>query len=90
MPPITENIVLDRVEHILGSGTGTLDFAVEGENGYYTWHGREDADWEIEDVESVVNADEDRFEIRPETVFTCDTPADGEEDNEGPVRCWCE
>jgi hypothetical protein len=76
MPVVTEKIVLDRVEHILGSGTGTLDFAVEGENGYYTWH--------------VVNVDEDRFEIRPETVFTCEIPADGEENNEGPVRCWCE
>ena len=31
MTLITEDIVLDQVEHILGSGTGTLDFAVEGE-----------------------------------------------------------
>lgn len=90
MTLITEDIVLEGVEHILGSGTGTLDFAVEGETGYFTWHGDEDADWEIEDVDSVVNTGEDRFEIQPETVFTCEISANGEENNDGPVRCWCE
>jgi hypothetical protein len=36
---IADSTVLDQVEHILASGSGTLDFAVVGENNYYTWHG---------------------------------------------------
>lgn len=91
MPTIAQKTRLDYVEHILGSGTGTLDFAVEGESGYYTWHGAEDADWEVDDVATVENADEDRFTIYPKAdYFTCEIPADGEEHNTGPVRCWCE
>ena len=91
MPTIAQKARLDRVEHILGSGTGTLDFAVEGESAYYTWHGAEAADWEVDDVATVENDDEDRFIIYPESdYFTCEITADGEEHNTGPVRCWCE
>lgn len=90
MPVITDDILLERVEYISGSGSGTLDFAVEGEDSYYTWHGREGAEWTIEDVARVVNTDEDRFEIYPESVFTCEISADGEEHNEGPIHCWCD
>jgi hypothetical protein len=36
MPVIADDVVLKRVEHILGSGTGMLDFAVAGESEYYT------------------------------------------------------
>jgi hypothetical protein len=90
MPTITQKTRLDYVEHILGSGTGMLDFAVDGESGYYTWHGAEDADWEVDDVATVENADEDRFIIYSEAeYFICEIPADGEESNTGPVRCWC-
>jgi len=91
MPTITQRTRLDHVEHILGSGTGTLDFAVEGESGYYTWHGAEDVDWEVNDVATVKNSDEDRFIIYPDgDYFTCEITADGEEYNTGPVQCWCE
>jgi hypothetical protein len=91
MPTIAQKTRLDHVEHILGSGTGTLDFAIEGESGYYTWYGAEDADWEVDDVATVENAEEDRFLIYPEAdYFTCVITADGEEHNSGPVRCWCE
>lgn len=33
MPTIADALVPERVEHILGSGNGTFDFAVEGEVG---------------------------------------------------------
>jgi len=73
MPTIAQKTRLDHVEHILGSGTRTLDFAVEGESGYYTWYGAEDADWEVDDVATVENAEKDRFLIYPEAdYFTCD------------------
>jgi len=91
MPLISKETVLTDVEHILGSGTGTLDFAVEEENSYYTWHGVEDADWTVEGVERVENDDEDRFVIYPKgDSFTCEIEADGEEHNTGPVRCHSE
>lgn len=91
MPRIVQRTTLEKVEHILGSGVGTFDFAVEGESEYYTWIGTEDADWEIEDVARVENADEDRFVLYPAgDYFTCEIAATGEEWNEGPVRCWCE
>ncbi|GAB3415882.1 hypothetical protein GCM10027435_12600 [Haloparvum alkalitolerans] len=68
-----------------------LDFAVEGEDDYYTWDGNEDADWQIEDVDSVENIDEDRFIMHPDgEAFVCDIESEGEEGNTGPVRCWCE
>ena len=91
MTSVSQKTVLDEVEHILASGTGTLDFAVEGEDDYYTWRGSEEADWEVEDVARVENADEDRFVIYPEgEYFVCEIEADGEENNVGPVRCYCE
>ena len=91
MTSVSQKTVLDKVEHILASGTGTLDFAVEGERDYYTWRGSEEADWEVEDVARVENADEDRFVIYPEgEYFVCEIEADDEENNVGPVRCYCE
>jgi len=91
MVRITQQRKFDKVEHILGSGTGILDFAIEGEDGYYTWSGTEEADWEIRDVETIENAEEDRFIIFPEgDYFKCDINAQCEEGNTGTVRCWCE
>jgi len=91
MPSIAQPVVLEKVEHILASGTGILDFAVEGENDYYTWRGSEEADWEVENVGQVENADEDRFVIYPKGgYFVCEIDADGEENNDGSVRCYCE
>ena len=90
MSSISENTVLTEVEYILASGTGTLDFAIEGEEGYYTWRGSEEADWEVKDVESVQNVEEDRFMIYPEDdYFVCEIEAGSEENNLGPVRCYC-
>jgi hypothetical protein len=91
MPLIAQKTRLDRVEHILGSGTGVLDFAVDGQSEYTTWRGTEDADWEVNDVARVENVEEDRFIIYPEgEYFICEIDADMEEGNTGPVRCWCE
>lgn len=91
MARITQSTRLSRVQHIVGSGTGTLDFAVDGEDDYYTWDGNEDSDWEIEDVASVQNIDEDRFILYPEgEFFICEIESGGEEQNTGPVHCWCE
>ena len=91
MTRITQSTRLEKVEHVLGSGTGTLDFAVDGESDYYTWEGTEDADWTIEDVEYVENVGEDRVVLYPEgEYFTCEINADADEGNEGLVRCWCE
>lgn len=91
MPLVSQETVLTDVEHILGSGTGTLDFAVAGENSYYTWRGVENANWTVEGVERVENDDEDRFVIYPEgDSFTCEIPAEGDEANQGPVRCFSE
>lgn len=66
MARITQSTRLSRVQHIVGSGTGVLDFAVDGEDDYYTWDGNEDADWEVEDVASIQNIDEDRYIMYPE------------------------
>lgn len=91
MPIIASQIRLEHVEYIEGSGSGVLDFAVEGENIPYTWIGTEDADWSIQDVDNVENGGEDRFIMYPESdFFVCEINASGEEGNEGPVRCWCE
>lgn len=88
MPTIDSDVVLDRVEHILASGTGILDFAVTGESGHYTWHGTEDADWTVSGVDRIENDDEDRLIIYPdEDYFECEITADAEEQNTGPVRC---
>jgi hypothetical protein len=57
------------MEHVLGMGTGTLDFVIDGGSGYYTWHGAEDADWKIRDVATLQNEDEDRFIIYPEDDY---------------------
>lgn len=86
MTRITQTTRLERVEHILGSGAGVLDFAIEGEDSYYTWEGNEDADWNVEDAKSIENANEDRFLIFPEEdYFTCEIDADND-----VVRCWCD
>lgn len=91
MARITQSTRLSRVQHIVGSGTGVLDFAVDGEDSYYTWGGNEDADWEVEDVASVENIDEDRFILYPEgEFFVGEIESQGEEQNAGPVHCWCE
>lgn len=91
MTRITQSTRLSRVQHIIGSGTGLLDFAVDGEDDYYTWDGYEDADWEVEDVASVQNIDEDRYIMYPEgEFFVCEIESQGEEKNTGPVHCWCE
>ena len=91
MARITQSTRLSRVQHIVGSGTGVLDFAVDGEDDYYTWDGNEDADWEVEDVASIQNIDEDRYIMYPEgEFFVCEIESQGEEQNTGPVHCWCE
>ncbi|EMA11774.1 hypothetical protein SAMN05443574_12127 [Haloarcula vallismortis] len=91
MARITQSTRLSRVQHIVGSGTGVLDFAVDGEDDYYTWDGNEDADWEVEDVASIQNIDEDRYIMYPEgEFFVCEIESQGEEKNTGPVHCWCE
>jgi hypothetical protein len=91
MPTITDDTRLERVEHILCSGTGILDFAMAGEKDYYTWRGNENAEWTAEGVASVENDDEDRMIIYPSgEFFVCDISADREEENSGPVRCWSE
>lgn len=91
MTVISQKTVLRDVEYIIGSGSSTLDFAVEGEEDYYTWHGVEDADWEVEDVGHVENIKEDRFIMYPiGEMFTCEIEASEDEFNHGPVRCYCE
>ncbi|WP_142860633.1 hypothetical protein [Salinigranum halophilum] len=91
MAVITDDIVLDQVEHILGSGTGTLDFAVSDEQEYFTWHGVEDAEWSISGVGRVENDDEDRFIMYPQgEYFHCEISATTEEGNRGPVVCRSE
>jgi len=83
-------MTLDRVEHILASGTGVLDFAVADEDQYYTWDGTEVAEWTVEDVERAENVEEDRLIFYPDgDFFTCEITADREEGNEGPVHCYC-
>jgi hypothetical protein len=80
---------LEQVEHVLGSGTGVLDFAVAGESSYYTWEGEEVNDWKIDDVGSLENADEDRFIVYPAgEYFTC--LIEPEAQRTGKVRCWSE
>jgi hypothetical protein len=91
MPVVSDDIVLERVEHILASGTGTLDFAVEGESNYYTWRGTENADWTVIGVDRVENDDEDRLLLYPTgDFFICEIVADAEEGNRGPVQCRSE
>lgn len=91
MSRIAQNRRLDRVQHIVASGTGILDFAVEGESGYYTWDGQENADWKVDDVGYIENIEEDRFIIYPnKEFFICEIDSEREEGNDGPVRCWCE
>lgn len=91
MARITQSTRLSRVQHIVGSGTGVLDFAVDGEDDYYTWDGNEDADWEVEDVASIQNIDGDRYIMYPEgEFFVCEIESQDEEKNTGPVHCWCE
>lgn len=88
MPEITQSTRLERVEHILGSGTGTLDFAVEGEQGYYTWEGGEESEWTVDDVCRVENAEEDRFVLYPEeSHFVCEVEIT---ESSVSVECWCE
>jgi hypothetical protein len=91
MTRISQTTRLDKVQHIIGSGSGVLDFAVESENSYYTWDGSEDADWEVNDVAQVENIEEDRFIMYPKNeFFICEIESAGEEGNTGPVQCWCE
>jgi len=79
---------LNRVRHIIGSGTGVLEFAVEGESEYYAWEGNEDADWEVDDVGQVENIEEDRFIMYPSgESFVCEVE---EGASGGVVRCWSE
>lgn len=86
MPSISAETELTKVEHILGSGTGTLDFAVEDEDAYYTWEGPEDAEWTIENVARVENDTEDRFILFPEDEhFICEVTHD--KDGKERVRC---
>lgn len=82
---------LDNVEYIDASGNGILDFAVIDDDRYLTWCGNEDADWTVSDVAKVENIGEDRIRLHPDgKLFTCEIDADGEEFNDGPVRCWVE
>jgi hypothetical protein len=91
MTSVSQPVVLRKVEHILASGSGVLDFAVENEEEYRTWWGSEDADWEIEDVSKVENVEEDRIVMYPKgDYFVCEIESEGEEGNSGPVRCYCE
>lgn len=89
MVDVSQGSKLTDVEHILGSGTGTLDFAVKGENTYYTWDGTEEATWDIEGVEKATNDDEDRFIMFPQgESFTCEITLN--ENGEETVHCWSE
>lgn len=91
MSRITQPTRLERVDYILGSGTGVLDFALQGESSYATWEGDEEVDWEIDDVSHVENAEEDRFIIYPRGEhFVCEIRIGTEEESTGSVRCWCE
>lgn len=91
MATISQTRHLECVEHILASGTGVLDFAIEGQDDYLTWWGSGDADWTVRGADSIENAEEDRFVIYPEgEYFVCEIEAQGEEGNSGPVRCWSE
>lgn len=42
---------------------------VEEDEIYNTWDSLEDADWQVEDVASVENVEEDRFTMYPEGDF---------------------
>jgi hypothetical protein len=87
MTTVSQPVVLRRVEHILASGSGVLDFAVEDEEEYQTWWGLEDADWEIEDVSKIENVEEDRIVMYPEEdYFVCEIEFEGEEER---VRGYC-
>lgn len=91
MPRLAESVKLDRVHYIVGSGTGVLDFSVAGEEQYYTWDGQKAAEWNVEDVATVDNLEEDRFIMYPDgEYFMCEIEPQGDEGNLGPVTCWCE
>ena len=91
MSTISQSTRLERVEHVLGSANGVLDFAVEGRNEHVTSWGTDDAEWTVEDVDRIESAEEGRFIIFPEgDYFVCEIEAESEEHNTGPVRCWCE
>ena len=86
MPRVSAGTTLTQIEHILCSGTGTLDFAIEGEEQYYTWEGEEDADWTVSNVERIQNEDEDRIIIWPdEGYFSCEITLDA--DGREAVNC---
>lgn len=89
MVVLSDSRTLERVEYIR-VGNGVLDFAIEGENHEYTLWCSENADWTIETPGIVENSTEDRFLVKPPKGehFICEITADGEERNEGPVRCW--
>lgn len=77
MRRVSQGTKLTRVEYILGSGTGVLDFAVQGEDDYYTWEGTENDDWSIKNVGRIENDSEDRFTVFPEEgYFTCEISLD--------------
>jgi hypothetical protein len=91
MPKINQETGFERVQHIIGSGTGVLDFAVDGKDEYYTWEGSEEADWEVEDVERVENIEEDRFVMYPVgEYFVCEieSASEGGGVAGSRVRCW--
>ena len=88
MTQITAPKRLERVEHILASGTGTLDFAIEGDSHYLTWEGAEDAKWTVDDVATVENTDEDRFILYPKgEFFTCEITSSGDGETQQTVYC---
>jgi len=90
MERIAQDTKLTGVERIVGSGTGTIDFEL-GNGELYIWDGAEDADWSVKNIDYIENGAEDRIVMHPEGEhFVCEISADGEEYNEGPVRCWCE
>jgi len=75
----------------MGSGTGVLEFAVEGEREYYTWEGSEDEKWEVNDVGQVENIEEDRFIMYPAgEYFICEIEliSDSKDVDESRARCW--
>ncbi|MWG36109.1 hypothetical protein [Halomarina oriensis] len=82
---------LERVEHILGSGSGVLGFAIDGQNQYETWVGVEDAEWTVYGVKSVENAEEDRFVMYPEEdYFICEITSEKSGGEDKSVQCWSE
>jgi hypothetical protein len=90
MTVVSQKTFLRGVKRILGSGNGTVEFAIRGEEDYYTWNGVEDADWDVEDFARVEHIEEDRFIMYPANEkYPCEIDASEEEFNHGPVRCYC-